>query len=178
MWDFEHKAAIKAQHDQVAKQIYDVLTGHGFRVDASTAHSGEMIEWRFEGPGLQSTRQDPIRGASLIEIRCRDRQLFLNAELGYVERMKRFMRWFPLSLGLGIGLILGIVFGLTFGDSIDFGLGSRLLAFMAWVVLMLVAGLIPVIPWLVIGPMIGGWLDGQTRKSLTTLASNAANLPI
>jgi hypothetical protein len=67
------------------------------------------------GPGMNSTRQKPVLGATVVRVELRGQQLRLEAELGGIDSLRRFMRRFPLALGLGLGALFGIGGGVVFG---------------------------------------------------------------
>src|SRR5262245_48252499 len=80
------------------------LTGVGFRLTGRTAESV-----RLAGPGVKSTRRNGLRGASHIFIWANGGELVIEAELGGVARMSRFLIWFPICLVLGLGIAISLV---------------------------------------------------------------------
>src|SRR5262245_16864901 len=91
------------------------LSSLGFRLHARTPDSATL-----SGPGMNSSRQSPLVGASLLDIRAERGELALTAELGSAERMMRFVRIFPIALNAGLGVVLLIVFALTLGQRLPF----------------------------------------------------------
>ena len=83
-----------------------VLTAVGFRLTARTGESVEMV-----GPGMRSTEQSALVGASRIHIRSDHGELTVKADLGGVEWMTRFVMLFPLGLCLTLGIVFAVVFG-------------------------------------------------------------------
>ncbi len=132
------------------------LTALGFRVVQKGATTLAL-----EGPGMTSTRQSPLTGASVIEIVAEGRRLGLQAELGGVRRMARFVLIFPIALGLLLGVLLLVVFSLTLRP----GAGLP-------VVSLAVAG--AVAPWLVLGPLMARWIRSRTTRALDALLDNLA----
>ena len=68
------------------------LTAIGFRLLKRTAESVELV-----GPGMNSTKQSPLVGASRIHVRGGGK-LTVEAELGGAEGMARFISLFPMGL--------------------------------------------------------------------------------
>jgi hypothetical protein len=81
------------------------LTGVGFRAVLRDDARLELV-----GPGMNSTRESPLAGASFIRLRRGVRELTLEAELGGTERMARFVTWFPIGLSVMLAAVLMIVF--------------------------------------------------------------------
>lgn len=132
------------------------LTSLGFRV---TDRASGYLE--LQGPGMNSTSQSPLVGASRIDLRAGGGELSLRAELGGVRKMARFVVWFPLGLCALVAAALGAVFW-SFGDE-RAALPGIALAVGANVVL-----------WLVLGPWMARWIHRRTARSLDALLRNAA----
>lgn len=92
------------------------LTNNGFAI---VKRDGKSVD--LTGPGLNSTRQNPLLGASRIHLELHGHELSLEAELGGVETMRRFLMRFPFMLGLG--LYFGVVGGIAFGRQFGVGFG-------------------------------------------------------
>jgi len=112
------------------------------------------------GPGLRSTNQNPVLGASRLRIVASAGTLALEAEMGGVRSMRRFVWLFPPSLILGLILIFVMV-GLLGGRGVP------------WTVLF-PGGLIQLALWVVLAPFLAGWIDRRTRTALGTLLGNVA----
>ncbi len=136
-----------------------VLTGLGFRL---VERSPTAIE--FSGPGMNSSRESGLMGATRIRIAGRTRELALEAELGGVLRMAKFVRYFPLALSLGLFLVLAVVFWATMrhpmGDWWIWPLGGALA--------------INVVLWMFLGPMMSRMIERRTRQALDALLNNMA----
>src|ERR671933_179140 len=74
----------------------------GFQVVSSSDH-----ELRATGPGINSTRENPLKGISEAAIVVRPSAIEMQAALGGVRKMKLFLTFFPL----GMALLFLIVFG-------------------------------------------------------------------
>jgi hypothetical protein len=129
------------------------LTASGFRLVAQTARSLE-----FAGAGMNSTRGNPLLGASQITLTADAGRIELQAELGGVRRMRRFL----VVLLLGLSLLDVVVFGLQF--HVFQGAPN-------WPKLLLVtAG--PIAPWIVLGPLLVRLIRRRTIKALHPLLFN------
>ena len=118
------------------------LLGQGFEiVDQS---SGEL---RATGPGMNSTNQPPLCGASEITFLVGTSAIVARARLGGVRKMKMFLWLFPP----GLGLIVAVSFKL-------FGVPR------SWIPLLAVA------PWLVLSPILSSWIEKRTTKAVDSLA--------
>ena len=133
----------------------------GFRLDERTGNSA-----RLTGPGMNSTRESPLLGASRLDITARNGELALAAELGGVERMVRFVRIFPLALCGGLSLLFLAVFGVGF----TFALGRQVPLGM-----LLVIGAIPLLNgviWALIAPWMARGIQRRTCRGLETLLAS------
>jgi hypothetical protein len=130
------------------------LTAIGFRLTERTANSIEFI-----GPGMNSTRESPLVGASRIHIRNESGKLELAAELGGVQRMSRFVTYFPIGLVLFLGIVLAAVFGIVFGQGM-------------WTVGLWAAVGINALIWLILGPMVTRHIRKRTDHALDPLLAN------
>jgi hypothetical protein len=128
------------------------FVGQGFQIITSTDN-----ELRVSGPGINSTRENPLRGVSDASIIVRASAIEVKANLGGVQKMKTFLRFFPL----GMALLFLIVFGV---------LAVVMPQFRQWWIF-----LIPVLalsPWLFLGPVIGRSIEKKTTQAVDTLLSN------
>ncbi len=117
------------------------LLGQGFEiVDQS---SGEL---RAIGPGMSSTNQPPLCGASEITFLASTSAIVARARLGGVRKMKMFLWLFPPGLGLVL-MVSFALFGMPF----------------SWIPLLAVA------PWLVLSPMMSSWIEQRTTKAVDGL---------
>lgn len=147
------------------------LTNNGFTIAKRDATSASL-----NGPGLNSTKQNPLLGASSIRLEMRGQQLCLDAELGGVDTMRRFLMRFPLFLGLGLGLLFGVVGGLIFGQQFGVGFGVPWAPGWKWMLVAFGGSMLPVAPWLFLSPMISNLVRNRTESALTALLQNAIQL--
>lgn len=150
---------------QVLQSALVLLTTSGFAIVDRRENRVDL-----EGPGLHSSRQNPILGASRIQLRIVDQQMSLEAELGGVESMRRFLMIFPFALGLGLGLAFAFLGAIGWMPPLGVGLGVD------WV-LRIGMGMLPVLPWLVISPLLANAIKSRTERALDVLVRNACELP-
>lgn len=130
------------------------LTASGFRFGDRTAGSVEMI-----GPGMNSTRQSALAGVSRLHILKSHDKLSIEADLGGVAQMSRFVTLFPVSLVLCLGVVLSIVFGVLIGPGL-------------WLAVVAAVVSVNAVLWLVLGPMIARKIRARTESALDTLLAN------
>ena len=155
---YESSAALTGDPARALEFALVVLTGAGFRITARRDDAVELV-----GPGLNSSRENGLRGASAIRLHAVDRRLRLQAELGGLRRLITFVRWFPISLCLFLAVVLWLIFSNALGRQI------------ATTVVAVIVGL-NVSLWLAIGPVLTRRYTARTISSLDALLANAAAL--
>jgi hypothetical protein len=126
----------------------------GFQLVTSTEH-----ELRVTGPGINSTRENPLKGISeaSIIIRPSTSVIEMVATLGGVEKMKKFLIFFPL----GMALLFLIVFGILALTLPDFR--------RPWIFLIPILALSP---WLFLAPLLARAIGKRTVQAIDTLLNN------
>lgn len=130
----------------------------GFQIVASTDY-----ELRVTGPGLNSTKENPLKGiteASII-IRPSASAIEMKATLGGVEKMKKFLIFFPL----GLALFFLIVFGAL----------TLTLPTLRNPIFLLIP-LLALSPWLFLSPWMSRMIGTRTVRAIDTLLNNMAIL--
>jgi hypothetical protein len=130
------------------------LSGLGFRITQRTA-----AELELTGPGMNSNRQSPLVGASRIHLRGGHRELVLEAELGGVQRMQRFVMLFPIGLVSFLGVVLTVVFWATQGPGL-------------WLAPVAAATGGNAALWLLLGPLMARSIRSRTCRALDALLAN------
>lgn len=166
--DYTTTASFAGPAEPVLAAALATLTGSGFRIVDRTA-TGAVLT----GPGLNSTRENPLLGASRVELAVEGATLRVRADLGGVASMRRLLVWLPLGLGLGLGLLFTVVGGLGFGRQSGVGFGVPWAPGGWWWVPGMAAGLLPVSPWVVLTPLMIRMVRRRTQRALDVLASNA-----
>jgi hypothetical protein len=132
----------------------------GFQIVANSDH-----ELRVTGPGLNSTKENPLKGVSEASIIIRASAIEIKAMLGGTEKLKKFLRIFPLGMALFFLLVIGIVFGV---------IALTRSEFQQWWIF-LIAALIPALalsPWLFLSPIMVRWIEKKTVQAVDTLLNN------
>lgn len=124
----------------------------GFQIAASSDH-----ELRATGPGVNSTRENPLKGISETTIIVRSSAIEMKATLGGIRKLKMFLKLFPL----GMMLLFLIVFGV---------LAWQLPALRhAWIFLIPIGALAP---WIFISPLMIRMIERRTAQAIDTLLNN------
>lgn len=132
------------------------LTAAGFRTKSSS--NGSTV---FEGPGMRSTKQSPLLGASRIRLRARGDKLSLEAELGGARKLGLFARIFPPALCLFLGLVFTIIMSAQQENTL-------------WMLPLYTALGLMLVVWLIIGPMIARRILASSRRALDRLVEEVA----
>jgi hypothetical protein len=156
--DYSSKVPFQGQFRDALTLAIGALTTLGFHV---AARDEQAIE--FTGPGLNSTRQNALLGATRIRLEASGGQLAVQAELGGVRWLRRFVLLFPPMLCLGIGVTLVIFFTLVKPGALP-----RLEAAIAAIL-----GLHMVV-WMIVGPVIARRFETKCQRSLDSLIANLA----
>lgn len=169
---YSNSVAVTGDAQRVLASASTILMTIGFEV---VEQAGDRIE--FVGPGLSSTRQNPILGASKLIVGVEHGRLFVNADYGGVDSLRRFMIRFPLLLGIGIGsvfaVILSVVFLVLYILGVDMGPAWAI----AWLSPLMAFGiaLTSVSPWIFLAPWITRHLQRKTADALDTLMTNVSH---
>jgi hypothetical protein len=145
----DHQASVPFGGDpaKALETARSVLATNGFKVNPQ-GENGITAE----GPGMKSTRQNPLLGMTRAQITVRQSSIDLEAELGGVRFMQQFIIFFPPGLILFLALIFALL-------PMEGEAPSRMWLFM-------------ILPWIVIGPLIAKTMKRSTVKAIDTLLHN------
>ena len=129
--------------------IEETLLPNGFHIVKSDASRLEL-----RGPGMWSSKENPIRGATVVSVEARDSVLHLDTSLGGVARLARFACVFPI--------VLWFVLGLMSATKAEAG-GLLTTKSLYWIGI-----------WLVVGPALAFWIRRRTIGALDTMLLNAS----
>ena len=124
----------------------------GFQIVASSDN-----ELRVTGSVLSGTKENPLKGVSEASIIIRASAIEMKAMLGGTEKLKKFLRFFPLGMALLFLTVFGVI-------------ALVLPIFRQWWVF-----LIPVLalsPWLFLSPIMIRWVEKRTVQAVDTLLNN------
>jgi hypothetical protein len=140
--------------DKAFRLAESALTAVGFRITDRSPTSLEV-----QGPSMFGGRQNEFAGASRVGLTNGNGEMALDAELGGVERMKRFITLFPAGVCLFLMVVLTVVFSLTMGPG-------------PWTLPVLAVTGGNAILWLILGPVIAKIFRARTLRALDTLLAN------
>lgn len=148
--DYERSVSVRENPAKALDMMRLAFAQQGFRLQ-------EVDRTTFEvtGPGMNSNRVDPLRGVSRGRVTLSGSELTIQAELGAVRNLQRFVRFFPTALCL----VLFIIF--------YFALPRQGLKVAA-----LVCGINAAV-WIPIGMIWAPALGRGTVRALDTLMDNA-----
>ena len=148
----KHEASIKFDGDlkSAMAMAKNIFATNGFKLNENDQAALSLI-----GPGMNSTKQNPIRGISRGELKFTESTLEFSGELGGVEFMKKFLIFFPLALGIGITIVFVI---LTYFTKQNFP--------SAFIPLLAIA------PWIFISPIIIKNIQKKTEEAIQTTLCN------
>lgn len=130
--------------------------GNGFQIIASSDY-----ELRVTGPGINSTRENPLRGVSEATIIVRSSTIEIKAMLNGAQKMKRFMQLFPLAMAVFFLIVFGaLAWRLPVLRNVWFFLTPML----------------ALSPWIFLAPLIARSIERKTKEALDTLLSNMMTL--
>lgn len=138
--------------DRALETARDTLVHQNFKLTATTRTSLEA-----EGPGMNSTKENPLLGLSRVRVDVTGHELSAVAEAGGVRRL--------------LTIVSLVLVGVTIMDIALFSFlpnrnGSGPLH---WYY-----GLAPTAPWIIIMPLMTRWVRRRTNRALDTLLANAA----
>jgi hypothetical protein len=127
-----------------------VLMQHGFTF-------GSIKDGVFEatGPGMSSSKQNPLMGASSVRITCAGGELRIEASFASIRKLGRTLA----AVFAGVAVLLCAIFAVVF-----WGQDPRLA----------LMGIAPFLPWIVLLPVLLSMLRKRTIRALDALLANAA----
>jgi hypothetical protein len=128
------------------------FVGQGFQIVASSDY-----ELQVTGPGMNSTKENPLRGVSEASIIVRSASIEIKAILGGVRKMKTFLYLFPLGLALFFLMVFGVL-----ALSVP---GLR----HPWTFL---GPALALSPWVFLAPLMGRSIEKKTTQAVDTLLGN------
>lgn len=171
-----YRVARKLAHtsEQAMELARNILASNGFKVESLPGEAMNAAGLNATGPGMQSKRQNPLLGAKHLTLRIAEGHVAIDADLSAMQRLKRFVYWFPWGLSLVLAITLGTIFGFQFGSQTESGFGIPQFEGWKWMVLVIVVGLAPALPWLILSPLLARSLERRTKLAIDTLCVNVA----
>lgn len=160
--DFVHTVPFVGDVTLAYQTGLEVLEQAGFRILRNQAPvpaaSGDSWSWgeiRAAGEGLRGRWAEPLRGATLVQIRISEREIRAEAVLGGAAQVRRL-----LSIALG-GLALLFLAGTAIAWVLVPGLRQ-----LPWVWAFV---LLPFIPWIGLGPVLARAVRSAGKEALEQL---------
>ncbi len=158
--DYHYEVTCLASADEALRIIRDALIANGFGIEAR-----EEFQFTARGPGMLSSRENAIRGVTKARVTSSRGRIEIQAELGGVARLRRFVTLFPIALGMLLATTFLLIVWAT-GE-----LGKRPVN--VWIPL--VAPLLSTLPWLILGPWMARLFRRRTERAIELLLQSAAN---
>ena len=153
--DYEKTEPFSGNMEKVLEVAKNVFIQHNFEI---VRHSDTEVE--FTGPGMLSSRQNPIVGISRICIRGTSGNISIEAEFGGIRKLTKYLVVFIAGMAIFFVVLFGILFSMQ-GQPVN------------KIILMSVA---PFVPWPVLIPLIHIWMKSRTSKALSRLLTNMVTL--
>jgi hypothetical protein len=136
--------------DSAINMAKNIFATNGFKMNQI-----DQTKLSVTGPGMNSTKQNPIRGLSRGELNFTGETLEFKGELGGIAFVKKFLKFFPLALGTGMTVFfVGLLY---------FTRQNILFGFIP---------LLAVAPWLFISPVISRRIQKKTEDAIATTLEN------
>lgn len=130
---------------------------------------GHGSKARFQAPGMNSTRLNPLRGATTIEVLHSNNEVIFQADLGGLKQIRTLLTWLPAGLGIFFFLMV-LIGGYIGGLWGKVPLWNDRINGYDWFVYPLVLGMTPVLPWIFITPLMIKRLRKKFVKAFEELA--------
>ncbi len=153
--DYEKTEPFSGNMEKVLEVAKNVFIQHNFQIvrDSDT-------EVEFTGPGMLSSRQNPIVGISRICIRGASGNISIEAEFGGIRKLTQYLVVFIVGMAIFFVVFLGILLPKQAQP-----LNKTILKTLA-----------PFVPWPVLIPLIHIWMKSRTSKALDRLLTNMVTL--
>lgn len=150
MIKYEKSVEFSGNQDSAVALAKNIFSANDFKINQI-----DQSVLSVTGPGMQSNRQNLLRGISRGELKFSEAAIEFNGELGGVEFMKKFLCIFPAALGLGLTVLFEVQAYL---------LKQNLL--FSFIPLLAVA------PWLFISPFMIKRIQRNTEDAIATALDN------
>ncbi len=146
---YDKTVTYNGEREQVLNAARDTFVQQGFLL---TSVSKDGFDVR--GPGMSSTKQNPLVGVSQAHLSASASDITIRAELGGVRVMQYFVMIFPPALVLGLGILFYFVLPN----------GEMFAKYMA-------PGFM--LQWLLLGLLLSYWIRRRTTRAVDVLLQNA-----
>lgn len=154
--EYERTVAVSGSPEAALDVAEASLRARGFAI--STEGQRALVA---KGPGLRSTKQDPLLGVSWARVSAVPGGLRMEAELGGTERMRK--------------LLLLLVAGLEVVFIVGFGIVWLVLPTLRRMPILWLFVIAPTIPWLFFLPFLAGLIRKSTVIALDTFLAETVS---
>jgi hypothetical protein len=140
-----------ADSEKAVDAAANVLIQHSFRITEKSETAVELT-----GPGMISSRQDPLVGISKIRISQSSGSLSVEAQFDSIRKLIKYLAAFIVVMGVFFLVLFAILFTRQ-GQPVG---------------IVVLISLAPLAPWPVLLPLIMRWLKSRTARALDVLLSN------
>jgi hypothetical protein len=140
---------ISGRPEAAIRMVRDALVANAFTIVSASPTAFEAT-----GPGMTGSNQNALLGISKASFRAEEGVIHVQAELGGAARLGLFVMFFPLALG---GVLVATL-----------SLANKPNA--------VLAPLLAVSPWLVVGPLMACFFRRRTEKAINALLLSTASI--
>jgi hypothetical protein len=151
--EYEKTVHVSGDVAEAVKTVVQTLARHGFRITRKRDTSAEL-----DGPGMNSSKENPLVGASKVHVKGRSGRLTVEAEFGAVRRLIRALGW--------MFIVMAVLFFVLFGFVLP----------VEGLVLRFVVPVASIAPWVILLPLMGRYFRSRCARALDVLVENAATL--
>ncbi|MEZ6143050.1 MAG: hypothetical protein R3B84_21000 [Zavarzinella sp.] len=156
--DYETQMEYHGRGATAIEKAMTILVSRGFSLQE---HSEQHV--LATSSGYNNNRQDPLLGASQIELRAGYNNLQLSADLSSARWLQKFVSTFPMILTVVILGIVSIVLSLTTPMGV-------------WVYILLGIFAVDVVIFSIVGKLVGGKIMQNTTNALEQFLNNVVQL--
>ncbi len=149
--DYEKTMPFSGNMEKALEVAKNVFIQHNFQIVRDSDSEVELT-----GPGMLSSRQNPLVGISRVCIRGTSGNISIEAEFGGIRKLTKYLVLFIVGMAIFFLVFFGIILPKQ-GQPAD---------------KIILISLAPFIPWPVIIPLMAMWMKSRTAKSLDILTNN------
>ena len=153
--DYEKTMPFSGNMEKALEVARNVFIQHNFQI---VRDSDSEVE--FTGPGMLSSRQNPLVGISRVCIHETSGNLSVEAEFEGIRKLTKYLALFIVGMAIFFVAFFGIMFSKQ-GQPLN---------------KIILISLAPFIPWPVLIPLMAIWMKSRTSKALDTLINNMVTL--
>ncbi|MHC4618630.1 MAG: hypothetical protein ACYTEQ_12860 [Planctomycetota bacterium] len=153
--DYEKTVPCTGDIEKAIEAARNVFIQHTFQIVNQSENAVELA-----GPGMLSSRQDPLVGISRIRIFQSSGGLSVEAQFDSIRKLIKYIAVFIVVMGVFFVVLFAVLFARQ-GQPLG---------------IIVLISLAPLAPWPVLLPLIMIWLKSRTSRALDVLLSNIAYL--